>query len=226
MYTLVWILVTSPMLVSFSTHAAAAHHDALAQGAAFAHAGVVADDRSRRRWWCRDRRPRRSTPRSARPAPAAAARRAWRCELGDQRGHLAEHDVVLDEAAVADHGVVVHDHVGAERHVGADARRCRRAAGCGPARRRKRSRRPDGVVTGRPPSRRRSSMASSTLTTLSASRPSVSGCWPLRMQSTKCWHSIAQRLVVADLGDVDVAEVQRDVLAVGLELAARAAPLS
>ena len=77
------------------------------------------------------------------------------------------------------------------------------------------------VFTGRPPSRRLISMASSTLTTLSASRPSLRGCSSFTMQSTKCWRLESQRLVVADLGDVDVAEVQGDELAVGLELGAR-----
>ena len=180
----------SPIVVSFSTTLPRPTTHALAQRAALAHAGVVADDAAGA-----ERRAAVDDGAGADHAAGAEHERRQLAALGGggrrEARHLAEHGAVLDEAAVADHGVVVDGHVGAEDHAGADLdalaeqqvvaafggaehRHAPGGAGCaawlpagaaGPA--------SSAVLTGRPPSRSDTSMASSTRTTFSPSRPSL-----------------------------------------------------
>src|SRR5450830_615781 len=173
-------------------HAAAAHDDLLAEPAALAHPGVVAEDATgAQRGAAVDDRAAADHAAGAehQPGQLAALGGARRRERRD----LAQDDVVLDETPVADHRVVVHHDVGAEDDVLADLQVLAEQQIVTQLGRLERHRhlpqvRSD-VLTGWPPLRRLRSMASSTRTTLSASRPSLSTGSSLRMQSTKCWAS-------------------------------------
>ena len=149
--------------------------------------------------------------RSPTRSPGSGSRACGR--VAAQRGALAQHGVVADQRPGTDRAAVVHDDVGAEldafadRHVVAHVQV--RPARVG-------AQRHAGSCTGRPPSSSDDCIAASTSTT---ARPFAAAAARLAVLADRIDELLAleaQRLVVRDARDGDVAEADADVLAVGV----------